>query len=33
MKKIGKKFIIKGIRYAIDFILILQFVVIIGTVF
>ena len=33
MKKISKKLVIKGIRYAIDFILILQFVVIIGTVF
>jgi hypothetical protein len=33
MKKIGKEFIIKGIRYAIDFILILQFIVIVGTVF
>jgi hypothetical protein len=33
MKKISKNFIIKSIRYAIDFILILQFVVIIGTVF
>jgi hypothetical protein len=33
MKKISKDFVIKSIRYAIDFILILQFVVIIGTVF
>jgi hypothetical protein len=33
MKKISKNFIIKGIRYAIEFILILQFIVISGTVF